>query len=217
MQPHASILGPNLPAPPGLTLLPIRTARLTLRPPAASDRAAIASAYAESLSFLAPWWPHGPEGETPEGWADRQIARAGDDHAAGRGCRLFAFGLGELPLGAFNLNNIARGPFQNADAGWSLFAHATGRGLATEALRALLTLAFLPLPQAGCACDGTRSGLGLHRVQANIMPRNTPSLRLARRVGFREEGLALRMLKISGAWEDHLCHAITSEEWPISG
>ena len=33
------------------------------------------------------------------------------------------------------------------------------------------------------------------------------------KLGFREEGVALRYLEINGAWEDHVRYAITAEEW----
>jgi ribosomal-protein-alanine N-acetyltransferase len=69
----------------------------------------------------------------------------------------------------------------------------------TEAVRLALDLAFGPI--------------GLHRVQAAIMPNNAPSLALARRMGFREEGFAVRYLKIAGRWRDHRIFALTAEEW----
>ena len=46
--------------------------------------------------------------------------------------------------------------------------------------------------------------LGLHRIDANIMPHNIASLGVVRRCGFVEEGLARKYLKINGVWEDHL-------------
>ena len=46
--------------------------------------------------------------------------------------------------------------------------------------------------------------LALHRVEANIMPRNQASLRVAEKCGFQPEGLARRYLCINGVWEDHL-------------
>jgi ribosomal-protein-alanine N-acetyltransferase len=33
------------------------------------------------------------------------------------------------------------------------------------------------------------------------------------KLGFREEGLALRYLRINGVWEDHRIFAVTREEW----
>ena len=38
-------------------------------------------------------------------------------------------------------------------------------------------------------------------------------MRLARSVGFRREGDALRYLHIAGEWQDHVMFAITVEEW----
>ena len=77
-----------------------------------------------------------------------------------------------------------------------------GRGLATEGVRALLDIAFSPEPE----------GLGLHRVQANVMPSNAASLRVVEKVGLRQEGAAERYLRIAGRWEDHLMFAVTTEE-----
>ena len=55
--------------------------------------------------------------------------------------------------------------------------------------------------------------LGLHRLEASIVPRNRASRRVAEKLGLREEGTALRFLQIRGVWEDHVRYAMTSEEW----
>ena len=66
----------------------------------------------------------------------------------------------------------------------------------SEALRRVVRYAFLEL--------------GLHRLQASIIPRNEPSLYVARRCDFRNEGRALRYLKIQEVWEDHDMFALTT-------
>lgn len=45
---------------------------------------------------------------------------------------------------------------------------------------------------------------GLHRIEANIMPKNKRSLRVVEKLGFVNEGTASRYLMINGKWEDHI-------------
>lgn len=104
-------------------------------------------------------------------------------------------------VGQVSLNNIFRGPFLNSTVGYWIGEAFTRRGLMSEALRLALRHAFGPL--------------GLHRVEANIIPRNGPSKALARSLGFRFEGLAKRYLRINGAWEDHEHWAMTAEDWAL--
>lgn len=107
-----------------------------------------------------------------------------------------------LMVGGAALNNVARGVFQNADMGWGIRSDYEGKGYAYELCAAVLDFAFAAPP----------AGLGLHRVQANVMPDNERSLRLAARLGFRREGMALKMLHIMGDWRDHVMHAKLAEE-----
>ena len=55
--------------------------------------------------------------------------------------------------------------------------------------------------------------LWLHRLEINIVPRNTNSRRVMEKLDLRVEGVAVRMLEINGVWEDHVRCAITAEEW----
>ena len=47
-------------------------------------------------------------------------------------------------------------------------------------------------------------GLQLHRMEANILPRNAASLALAKKCGFSEEGRSPEYLSINGVWEAHI-------------
>lgn len=102
-------------------------------------------------------------------------------------------------VGKVALSGIHRASFQSAFLGYWTDQASCGRGFATEAVSAALAFAFGPL--------------GLHRVQAAIMPRNDPSLRVVDKVGFRHEGTAKHYLNIAGRWEDHHIFALTSEDY----
>ena len=88
------------------------------------------------------------------------------------------------------LNNVVWGSFCSCFLGYKLDKDWLRQGLMSEAVKECVRIAF--------------EELGLHRIEANIMPRNIASLGVVRRCGFVEEGLARKYLKINGVWEDHL-------------
>jgi ribosomal-protein-alanine N-acetyltransferase len=179
---------------------------MTLRSMTEADRPAFLRYHDSSRDHLRPWSPRPPEGWTPDRLFDEQIVRGQRGLHDGTALRLVGFAADGAPgaeiLGTFNLNNIVRGVFQCADAGWQVAAAHTNNGIATEGVLALLDVAFGPPPR----------GLGLHRVQANVIPANAPSLRVAEKCGFRREGVALRMVQIDGVWQDHVMHAKLVDE-----
>ncbi|MCR8656307.1 GNAT family N-acetyltransferase [Paenibacillus endoradicis] len=100
-------------------------------------------------------------------------------------------------IGRIALTGIARGPFQNAYLGYYIDQKHNGKGYATAAVSLCVKYAF--------------NEIGLHRIQAGIMPRNLSSIRVIEKAGFRYEGLAKAYLKINNIWEDHVLYAITAE------
>jgi len=186
---------------PRVTLDGFRTARQTLRVLRPEDRALVRAAFADNWDAWAPWMPALPPGGT-ERVADLAVDRAVDGAESGTQLRLGAFLPDGSLVGLFNLNDIVRGMFEGGVASWVVVRRLEGLGHASEGVRALLDIAFAAAP----------SGLGLHRVQAGILPENTRSLALAERMGMRREGLALRYLRIAGEWRDHALYAKLVEE-----
>jgi RimJ/RimL family protein N-acetyltransferase len=88
---------------------------------------------------------------------------------------------------------------QQAEIGYTLARSWQGRGLATEALEALLSFAF--------------ETLSLHRVTARVDCRNGPSVRLLERLGMRREGQLLQCTWDKGEWCDEYAYALLSHEW----
>jgi RimJ/RimL family protein N-acetyltransferase len=88
---------------------------------------------------------------------------------------------------------------RSGEIGWILNPRFGGHGFATEAARAGLRLMF--------------EGLGLHRVVARIDARNAPSLRLAARLGMRQEAHLVANEWFKGGWSDEIDFAMLESEW----
>jgi ribosomal-protein-alanine N-acetyltransferase len=180
----------------------IRTPRMHLRLLEEGDRAEFVRVHEASWALFQPWFAALPEGETFDYLFTRQLEQGREGLRAGTRVRLVGV-LDDGRIAAFlSLSQIVRGAFECAYAGWAVNAEVGRQGYGTEGVGALLDFAFTPLPH----------GLGLHRVQANIIPTNAPSLRVAEKNGFRFEGLARRYLRIAGQWQDHRMYAKTVEE-----
>src|SRR6185369_1879768 len=108
---------------------------------------------------------------------------------------------GEI-CGVINLSEIVRGSFQSSYLGYYALSPHAGQGFMSAGLELVLGRAF--------------GELGLHRLEANIQPKNQRSSELVRRAGFRCEGLSLRYLKIAGRWRDHERWAITLEDFKLA-
>ena len=100
-------------------------------------------------------------------------------------------------VGYVSVGSIVRRAFQSAYLGYGAFEGHAGRGLMTDGLRGVIDRAF--------------GELGLHRVEANIQPANTPSIALVRRLGFQQEGFSPAFLMVDGAWRDHERWALRSD------
>lgn len=116
--------------------------------------------------------------------------------------KFFDFGIfvkqtGEL-VGAVALMDINRGVFQNAYLGYRIFNRHWSNGYGYEAASAAIDIAF--------------NELKLHRVEAGIAPGNIRSIRLARALGMRREGLSKRRLFLQNKWQDMLLYALTLED-----
>ncbi len=90
-----------------------------------------------------------------------------------------------------------------AEIGCTLHKHFQGKGYATEALKAIVDYLFLSLKK--------------HRVMASIDPRNTSSLQLIERLGFRKEGHFKESYFLRGEWVDDIIYAILRREWVGNG
>lgn len=178
------------------------TPRMLLRPLEEADWLEFARVAELSRLEWAPWTPAPESDQTGHAAFLGELLRTVQGAKSGTHVRLAGFTERGALVGTFALNEIVRGALQSAYASWQVSSDLVGQGLGTEGVRAILDLAF----------DDAPGGLGLHRVQANIMPANAASIHIAEKVGFRREGVARRYLKIAGRWEDHLMFAVTKDD-----
>lgn len=179
---------------------PVRliTDRLVVREVAPREARLVAAFLERNRRYHNPWEPTRHPLYFTTGQQRRILRRSRRDP---RNLLLFLFDR-ENPreiIGSVTFSNIVRGAFQSCYLGYRLEETRVGAGLMREALNAAIRYAF---------CIE-----GLHRIEANVMPRNERSVRLLQRLGFRNEGRAQRYLNIQGRWEDHDHYVMLSEEW----
>lgn len=175
--------------------LPIRTERLVLRAHTPEDADALLSYYgdAETSRYLL------TEPITAAGAAALARERAGHLDLRKAGDRLSLALEHEGRLVGDVMLLLQGAPGSKLEIGWVLHPDATGRGLAAEAARAVLDLAF--------------GHFGAHRVAAELDARNGSSARLCERLGMTREGLLRQDYLSKGEWTDTLHYGVLREEW----
>jgi ribosomal-protein-alanine N-acetyltransferase len=82
----------------------------------------------------------------------------------------------EVIIGTIGFSSIVFGAFQSCYLGYRLDRGELNKGLATEALRATIRFVF--------------TEFRLHRIEANVMPRNVASKKVLENLGFQNEGIS---------------------------
>ncbi len=88
------------------------------------------------------------------------------------------------------------------EIGYMIFREFEGTGLAYRSVMALIT----HLVEVE----------GIHRIVAKVMPANTRSIDLVRRLGFTYEGVQRETYKLKGRYEDLGVHSILADEWRVA-
>lgn len=148
--------------------------------------------YLRNRDFLNEWEPKkGEEFYTiyyHEEQLDKELVNIENDNSF----RLWIFKKNDSRkiIGSVSFSNIVKGCFLSCHLGYKLDKDEINNGYITEAIQKGIDIIF--------------NNFGLHRIEANIMPRNIRSLRVVEKLGFYNEGLAYKYLNINGKWEDHI-------------
>jgi RimJ/RimL family protein N-acetyltransferase len=176
---------------------PIRGERLLLRPLTSRDTdALLAYRGREDVCRYVPFEPMTRDGITERlagPWARTELTGEGQSLTLGAEVRKTGELAGDIVL-FWHSREHAGG-----EIGYVFNPSLGGRGYATEAVSMMLRLGF--------------EQLGLHRIIARIDERNEPSVRLARRVGMRQEARLVENEFFKGEWSTELDFAMLAAEW----
>lgn len=96
-------------------------------------------------------------------------------------------------VGTVSFRSISQAYYKSAILGYKIDRDYRRRGYARESIeRGLVVM---------------DNDLGLHRIEATVMPENIASINLLESIGFEREGLLKDKFKLNGKWEDHYLFA----------
>lgn len=162
-----------------------------IREPRKEDKQLFIQAMNKSISFLEPWVKVPLSNDE----FDEYIKRYQQPNQKSY---LVCDSSGHL-AGVFNISEIIYGAFQSAYLGFYATIDHAAQGYMREGLKLVLNKIF--------------NELGLHRIEANIQPLNSRSIKLVKNSGFHYEGFSPRYLKINGEWRGHERWAMTFENF----
>jgi ribosomal-protein-alanine N-acetyltransferase len=177
----------------------LREGRVALRPIARRDRAAWTQVRARNRDWLMPWEATPPRELGPPVSFPAMVRTLRGQARRGTTLPFVVTYEGEL-VGQLTVGGITYGSLCSAHVGYWVDSQVAGRGVMPTAVALAVDHCFLVLR--------------LHRIEVNIRPENTASLRVVDKLGFRDEGLRRAYLHIDGAWRDHRPFALTAEEVP---
>ncbi|NPV71529.1 MAG: GNAT family N-acetyltransferase [Firmicutes bacterium] len=168
------------------------TDRLILKMLGVEHAGLVLDYHLRNMEFLRPWEALRDETYFTVEFHEKILENDLAGFLNGTSLRLWVFkkGCAERVIGLVAFNELVRGSFQSCFLGYKLDKDEINKGYMTEAVRKGIDVMF--------------NDYRLHRIEANIMPSNRPSLRVVQKLGFHNEGLASKYLKINGRWEDHL-------------
>lgn len=177
------------------------TSRLFLKTLEPTHAPLVLDFYSRNSEFLQEWEPIKEEGFYTLQCHEETLARESMLIENKSMLRLWIFKKEEDSriIGSIGFSNIIYGPFQSCFLGYKMDKEEINKGYATEAIKKGIEIMF--------------QTYGLHRIEANIMPRNVRSLRVAAKLGFWNEGLSKEYLQINGKWEDHMHMVLINDNY----
>ncbi len=176
-----------------------QTARLTLKNLNEDAAGLTTEFYVRNRDYFAPWEMSHPEAYFTSAYQRRVLEAEAVQFLRSEGARYYMFlPEREVPIGSLSFQHITPAPDASCQIGYRLDHEFTGCGYMTEALLAMIPKAFFHYH--------------LHRMEANIQPENTASLKMMERLGFTFEGTARGRYLIGGTYRDHLRYSLLADD-----
>ena len=173
---------------------------MVLRPLRHRDARAWLEVRQRNHEWLRPWEPTAPVPGARLTTSFRQMVRRYNAQARAGESLPWAVTYDGRLAGQMTISSIIWGSARMGSAGYWVDQEVAGRGVTPTALALAVDYCFF--------------SVGLNRIEVNIRPENLASLRVVRKLGFREEGIRQRFLHIDGDWRDHVSFALTADEVP---
>lgn len=182
----------------------LESGNLRLRPIRHRDKREWMELRQRNLEWLSPWEASNP---APGGYLPTYHEMVRALNAQARSATALPFVITERTaggrpaiVGQLTVSGIVWGSALTATLGYWVDRNRAGRGIAPTAVAMATDFCFWEL--------------GLHRMEINIRPENSASLRVVQKLHFRDEGVRRDYLHIAGSWTDHRTFALTAEEVP---
>lgn len=148
--------------------------------------------YAENKAIFEPWEPKRAINFYTLAYQKASLSAEYHQMLDGKLLRYWVF-LKNQPneiIGSFCFQNFLRGPYQSCSLGYKFSGKYHNQGYAYESIKKGLEHLLSEYP--------------IHRVEAFIMPKNYPSIKLIEKLNFKYEGISYSYANVNGSWEDHL-------------
>jgi ribosomal-protein-alanine N-acetyltransferase len=172
-------------------------AGVTLRPLRRADEQEWLQLRRDNRAWLRPW-----EATTPPGRRDESVSFAAYARRERRSWRTRSayptvVVVGGRIVGRVSIAGVQWGAECGGSIGYWIDQSHAGKGITPTAVALLAEHGFAQ---------------GLHRLEIAMRPENDASVRVAVKLGFREEALRKSYLFIDGDWRDHRVFALTADE-----
>ncbi len=174
--------------------------RLILRSLTVDDTEELFRFRTRNAEFFKPFSPQYPEEYFDPEYHRKNLLQIESDVLKGL---LVQFGVylktdAKRMMGSVVFSNIVMGPFKSCYLGYRIDKDELNKGYASEAIIAGSKYMF--------------TEKRLHRIEANIIPRNIASIKAIEKAGFVYEGISKKYLNINGVWEDHLHYVLLNSD-----